>query len=199
MGRRCSRSKLSTSSTQNPRTKTQILKPSTLNPQPSTQNPKPYSLFPIPYSLFPIPKTLYPIPKTLTLNQNPSTPDPKPRTLHSQTESPGHRITAVGCSLSAIVAAFLAVSGGMHLEASVAACACVSVCGEGFPSGKGPAELRTFWIDGLYSLTPERLEEMANVSCEVVANPPSPAISEPHDILDIPKVLHRFERIIPKP
>lgn len=98
------------------------------------------------------------------------------------------RITAVGCSLSAIVAAFLSVSAGMSLEAAVAACACVSVCGEGFPEGKGPAELRTFWIDGLYSLTPERLEKIANVSCDVAENPPMPTIVEPNEILDIAKV-----------
>ncbi len=62
------------------------------------------------------------------------------------------RVTAMGCALSALVAAFLAVSDDPWLAAS-AAIAYFGICGElAAEAAQGPASLRTGLIDCLYSL-----------------------------------------------
>jgi hydroxyethylthiazole kinase len=66
-------------------------------------------------------------------------------------------VTALGCSLSASVAAFAVVAEG-PLEAAVAALAVFGVVGvRAARETAGPASFRTAFIDGLYQLTPDEL------------------------------------------
>jgi len=72
-------------------------------------------------------------------------------------------ITALGCSLSALVAASCAVHEDAF-EAAVAACALLAVAGAcAGESAVGPASLRTGLIDALAVLTPEDLTSLADV------------------------------------
>lgn len=63
------------------------------------------------------------------------------------------RITATGCSVTALIAAFVAVDPLHPLEATVSALSIFGVAGEmGMNLAKGPASLRMHLIDSLYGL-----------------------------------------------
>ncbi|RDX82987.1 Hydroxyethylthiazole kinase, partial [Mucuna pruriens] len=63
------------------------------------------------------------------------------------------KITATGCSVTALVAAFVAVDKSHALDAAVSALAVFGVAGElGMKMAKGPASLRVHLIDALYGL-----------------------------------------------
>jgi hydroxyethylthiazole kinase len=78
-------------------------------------------------------------------------------------------VTALGCSLSASVAAFLAVTAD-PVEASVAAMSVFGVVGaRAARESAGPASFRTAFIDGLYRLQPDELAAEAEIG-EVTGN-----------------------------
>ncbi|KGN56779.1 hydroxyethylthiazole kinase [Cucumis sativus] len=63
------------------------------------------------------------------------------------------KITATGCSVTALIAAFLAVDQLHALEATASALSIFGIAGEmGMDVAKGPASLRTHLIDSLYGL-----------------------------------------------
>ncbi|CAM8902828.1 unnamed protein product [Rhodiola kirilowii] len=63
------------------------------------------------------------------------------------------RITATGCSVTALIAAFVAVDPQNTLEATASALAVFGVASElGMEMAKGPASLRMHLIDSLYNL-----------------------------------------------
>jgi hydroxyethylthiazole kinase len=72
-------------------------------------------------------------------------------------------VTALGCSLSASVAAFLAVADDA-VEAAAAAMSVFAVVGRrAARDAAGPASFRTAFIDGLYQLTPTELAAEAEI------------------------------------
>ncbi|CAG9464697.1 unnamed protein product [Pedinophyceae sp. YPF-701] len=98
-------------------------------------------------------------------------------------------ITALGCSLSSLVAGFVAVRCGRTndsddedgeaagpaasvLEATAHATCFYGVCGEvAMTQGgaKGPGSLRAAFLDALAAVGPEELQSLANMTLEVVA------------------------------
>ncbi|TCP63050.1 hydroxyethylthiazole kinase [Rhodovulum bhavnagarense] len=73
------------------------------------------------------------------------------------------RVTALGCSLTGVVGAFLV--GQPTLEAATAALACYGVAGE--RAGKcasGPGSFAVDFLDALAALTPDELSQMARVT-----------------------------------
>ncbi|XP_031113443.1 hydroxyethylthiazole kinase [Ipomoea triloba] len=63
------------------------------------------------------------------------------------------KITATGCSVTALIAAFVSVDPSHALEATVSAFSVFGIAGEaGMETAKGPASLRTNLIDSLHSL-----------------------------------------------
>ncbi|OMP09185.1 Hydroxyethylthiazole kinase [Corchorus olitorius] len=63
------------------------------------------------------------------------------------------KITATGCAVTALIAAFVAVDQSHALEATASALAVFGVAGEmGMEMAKGPASLRMHLIDSLYGL-----------------------------------------------
>lgn len=63
------------------------------------------------------------------------------------------KITATGCSVTALIAAFVAVDPLHAFEATVIALSIFGVAGEiGMEIAKGPASLRMHLIDSLYGL-----------------------------------------------
>lgn len=63
------------------------------------------------------------------------------------------RITATGCSVSALIAAFVAVDPTHALEATASALSVFGVAAElGMEMARGPASLRVQLIDSLYSM-----------------------------------------------
>lgn len=73
-------------------------------------------------------------------------------------------VTAAGCTVSALVAAFLAV-GEDPLAATAAALAFAAVAGETAGSGDpGPGTFRVRWIDALHALRPGELAERARIA-----------------------------------
>lgn len=63
------------------------------------------------------------------------------------------KITATGCSVTALIAAFLAVDQLHALEATASALSIFGIAGEmGMDLAKGPASLRTHLIDSLHEL-----------------------------------------------
>ncbi|XP_022974515.1 hydroxyethylthiazole kinase [Cucurbita maxima] len=63
------------------------------------------------------------------------------------------KITATGCSVTALIAAFLAVDQLHALETTASALSIFGIAGEmGMDAAKGPASLRTHLIDSLYGL-----------------------------------------------
>lgn len=63
------------------------------------------------------------------------------------------KITATGCSVTALIAAFVAVDPTHALEATAAALSVFGIAGElGMSEAKGPASLRVNLIDSLYGL-----------------------------------------------
>ena len=72
------------------------------------------------------------------------------------------RVTALGCSLTALVGAFLAA--GPRFEATVAALACFGLAGErAAASAGGPGSFQPALLDALFHLTPADLEAAARV------------------------------------
>lgn len=63
------------------------------------------------------------------------------------------RITATGCSVSALIAAFVAVDPTHAFEATASALSIFGVAAElGMEMARGPASLRVHLIDSLYSM-----------------------------------------------
>jgi hydroxyethylthiazole kinase len=81
------------------------------------------------------------------------------------------KVTALGCSLSATVAAFCAVVD--PFDAAVSAAAVFAVAGrQAGRKAKGPASFRTAFIDALWQLTPEGLADAADVTVAGSASAP---------------------------
>ncbi len=73
------------------------------------------------------------------------------------------RVTALGCALSAIAAAFLALADE-PAEATAAALLTVGVAGEMAAEGaRGPASFATALVDTLYTMTAEDLEKRGHI------------------------------------
>jgi len=73
------------------------------------------------------------------------------------------KVTALGCSLTGIVAAFAV--GADAFEATVAAIAYYGVAGEmAAAQCSGPGSFQVQFLDALYQLTPEQLDERARVT-----------------------------------
>lgn len=73
------------------------------------------------------------------------------------------RVTAAGCALTALSGAFLSVEADA-LVATSHALACMSAAGEVAGSqAQGPGSFRVRLLDALYSLTPEKLDELASI------------------------------------
>lgn len=74
------------------------------------------------------------------------------------------RVTALGCTCSAIIAAFASLKDIEPVIASVAAMLISGICGElAAETSKGPASFRVSYIDALYSITPDIIKEKAKV------------------------------------
>ncbi|KAK7355345.1 hypothetical protein VNO80_14600 [Phaseolus coccineus] len=75
------------------------------------------------------------------------------------------KITATGCSVTALIAAFVAVDKNHALDATVSALAVFGVAGElGMKMAKGPASLRMHLIDALYGLDEAALNSHVNIT-----------------------------------
>ncbi|WJX17306.1 hydroxyethylthiazole kinase [Trifolium repens] len=75
------------------------------------------------------------------------------------------KITATGCSVTALIAAFVAVDKNNALDAAVSALAVFGVAGElGMKMAKGPASLRMHLIDALYGLDEATLQSHVNIT-----------------------------------
>jgi len=77
------------------------------------------------------------------------------------------KITAAGCSLSCLCAAYCAVCEGNYLEAVAAAFAHFGAAAEraeGFPEVRGPGTLRVHLMDELFRMTPDILLESAKLT-----------------------------------
>lgn len=80
------------------------------------------------------------------------------------------KITATGCSVTGLIAAFVAVDKSNALDAAVSALAIFGVAGElGMKMANGPASLRMHLIDALYALDEAALNSHVNVTslCEM--------------------------------
>ena len=75
------------------------------------------------------------------------------------------KVTASGCLLSAVCAAFLAVDEGKHFSATIEACAAYTVAGEiaakNLTTQVGQFQIRL--LDELAALTPDLIEQNAEV------------------------------------
>ncbi|XP_050885443.1 hydroxyethylthiazole kinase [Lathyrus oleraceus] len=75
------------------------------------------------------------------------------------------KITATGCSVTALIAAFVAVDKSHAFDAAVSALAVFGVAGElGMKMAKGPASLRMHLIDALYGLDEATLQSHVNIT-----------------------------------
>jgi hydroxyethylthiazole kinase len=75
------------------------------------------------------------------------------------------KITATGCSVTALIAAFVAVDKNHALDATVSALSVFGVAGElGMKMAKGPASLRMHLIDALYGLDEATLQSHVNIT-----------------------------------
>ena len=75
------------------------------------------------------------------------------------------QITATGCSVTALIAAFVAVDPSHALEATALALSVFGVAGEvGMEMAKGPASLRMHLIDSLYGLDEAALLSRVNIT-----------------------------------
>lgn len=80
------------------------------------------------------------------------------------------KITATGCSVTALIAGFVAIDKSHVLDATVSALAVFGVAGElGMKMAKGPASLRMHLIDALYGLDEAALNSHVNITnlCEM--------------------------------
>ncbi|TVU20895.1 hypothetical protein EJB05_30496, partial [Eragrostis curvula] len=75
------------------------------------------------------------------------------------------KITATGCAVTALIAAFVAVEPSDALVAAACALAIFGLAGEiGMESAKGPASLRMHLIDALYGLDEQTVTSRVNIS-----------------------------------
>ncbi|QCE05574.1 hydroxyethylthiazole kinase [Vigna unguiculata] len=75
------------------------------------------------------------------------------------------KVTATGCSVTALIAAFVAVDKTHALDAAVSALAVFGVAAElGMKMAKGPASLRMHLIDALYGLDEAALHSHVNIT-----------------------------------
>lgn len=76
------------------------------------------------------------------------------------------KITATGCSVTALIAAFVAVDPLHALEATASALSIFGLAGEmGMSLAKGPASLRMHLIDSLYGLDEADVHSRVNITC----------------------------------
>lgn len=82
------------------------------------------------------------------------------RSVHISGGSPlMPKVTALGCSLTALVGAFVAIAPQQPLEATVAALATFAAAGEMAERGAdGPGSFAVRFLDALHGLTPESIE-----------------------------------------
>ena len=74
------------------------------------------------------------------------------------------RVTGMGCTATALIGAFLAISPS-PLEATVAALACLGVAGErASRDGSGPGSLQAYLLNELYQLNAEILNAELDVT-----------------------------------
>lgn len=74
------------------------------------------------------------------------------------------KITATGCSVTALIAAFVAINPTHAFEATAAALSVFGIAGElGMLSAKGPASLRTDLIDSLYGLDEASIHQYSKI------------------------------------
>lgn len=74
------------------------------------------------------------------------------------------RVTGMGCGLSAVIAAFCAVSDGETLFASTAASAYYGICGEiAAGSCRGPGSFFPAFLDALHAVGREEIEALVRV------------------------------------
>lgn len=75
------------------------------------------------------------------------------------------KITATGCSVTALIAAFVAVDPSHAFEATTSALSIYGIAGEmGMSMAKGPASLRMHMIDSLHSLDQAALLSRTNIT-----------------------------------
>ncbi len=75
------------------------------------------------------------------------------------------RVTALGCSLTCLVGAYVGASPDKAFEATVAALAMFAVAGEEAAKGsQGPGSFSPLFLDQLAALTPEELDGKARVT-----------------------------------
>lgn len=75
------------------------------------------------------------------------------------------RITATGCSVTALIAAFVSVDQLHALEATASALSVFGVAGEmGMSISNGPASLRMHMIDSLYGLDEAAVLSRVNIT-----------------------------------
>lgn len=75
------------------------------------------------------------------------------------------KITATGCAVTALIAAFVAVEPLNALEATACALSIFGLGGElGFEMAKGPASMRMHMIDSLHALDEETVVSRVKIS-----------------------------------
>jgi hydroxyethylthiazole kinase len=75
------------------------------------------------------------------------------------------KITATGCTVTALIAAFVAIEPSDALVAAACALAIFGLAGEiGMESSKGPASLRMHLIDALYCLDEETVTSRVKIA-----------------------------------
>lgn len=75
------------------------------------------------------------------------------------------KITATGCAVTALIAAFVAMEPSDAIVAAACALAIFGLSGEiGMESAKGPASLRMHLIDALYCLDEETVTSRVRIS-----------------------------------
>lgn len=75
------------------------------------------------------------------------------------------KITATGCSVTALIAAFVAVDPPHAFEATASALSVYGIAGEmGMSMAKGPASLRMHMIDSLHGLDQAALLSRTNIT-----------------------------------
>lgn len=75
------------------------------------------------------------------------------------------KITATGCAVTALIAAFIAIEPSRTLEAAACALSVFGVAAElGAEAARGPASLRMHLIDSLYGLNEDALLSRVSIS-----------------------------------
>ncbi|CAD7048741.1 hydroxyethylthiazole kinase [Pseudorhizobium endolithicum] len=77
------------------------------------------------------------------------------------------KVTALGCALTCLTGAFAAVAPGQPFEATIAALALFSVCGEDASHrAQGPGSFQPLFLDALAAIGPQRLDAEARISLQ---------------------------------